>query len=278
MEAFLRDPELRPTMETVVRHKKVPEADVEDVVSDALADIARRKKLPTTDAKGRRQWALGAVRHKAADYHKKRKDQPDEVPLDDLREQAAEADDTSIRRADDGEHLDKIAETVPEKQRSTMECLVRHLMGENLADMAREMNVQYDTLYKRVTTLHRRVRETGMAIAKLAVVVLIIAGGWHVFKPHPEPQTATPPSAPAIHSPEALRKARDLRKQAFQACSQDAWTACERLLDEAADYDSDGESDPKVKAARTDLKEAPAHGGDTSWSPKHPRLYEEETR
>jgi hypothetical protein len=151
-------------------------------------------------------------------------------------------------------------------------------MGENLSDMAREMNVQYDTLYKRVTSLHRRVRETGMAIAKLAVVVLIIAGGWHVFKPRPESQTATPPPEPEPNTPHALEVAQDLRTRAFNACTQDAWASCERFLNEARRLDSAGESDPRVQAARADVMDAAAHGGDKSWSPKHPRLYEEGTR
>ena len=74
-----------------------------------------------------------------------------------------------------------------------------------------------------------------------------------------------------------MQKARELRKQAFQACVQDAWAACERALDEASRLDPRGESDAMVQAARADVKAAAAHP-EQSWSPTGPRVYEEGAR
>jgi RNA polymerase sigma factor (sigma-70 family) len=295
VDAFLREPSLRRAMITVVSGR-VRAADVEDVVQEALWGVKRARRLPR-GAKERRQYALAIARNKAKTWYRRHEeDRSGDVAFDELRGEAVE--DPGIQRAIDSEHLDKITETVPIKQRSTLECMARHLMGENLAEMSREMGVGYDTLYKRVTTLHRRVRDTGKAIAGLAVVLLVLMGAWRVFKPEPEVATPPPPreaptsapsgstdlrsdnagNPPVLESPEALAKARELRTQAFQACTKDEWAACEGALEQASRLDPRGESDPRVQAARADVKAAAEHGGEKRWSPKRPRGYEEGKR
>jgi RNA polymerase sigma factor (sigma-70 family) len=293
VEAFLADPSLKRAMLRVV-HGRVNDADVEDVMQEARLAIARAK-MPPNEPKKRRQYALAIARNKAIEWYvREEKDDAEEVPLDDARTVAT--DDSGIERVIDGEYLDKIADTVPTKQHSTMECLFRHLMGESLADMAREMNVQYGTLYKRVTTLHRRMAETGRTIGGLLMMLIMLMGAWNTLRPQPqsatpkpreEPTTAPPePTAPPAStelrsdngaapsgSEEGVRKAAELRGEAFQACAQDDWALCAGALDDASRLDPSGESDPLVQAARADVNAAAMHQ-DQSWSPKRPRAYE----
>jgi RNA polymerase sigma factor (sigma-70 family) len=222
--AFLRDPWLTRAMRRAVR-ERVNDADVDDVVQEARLGIARKKELPK-EQKRRKQYALAIARNKAIKwYDRKEKGRPEEVALDDARDVAD--DEGDIRRALASEYLARIAAGLPPTQRTTFECLVRHLMGDSLVEMARGMDVQYDTLYKRVTTLRRQLRTAGRVAVGLSVVLLV----------------------------------------------EDDWSSCRIALDEARGLDPQGEGDPLVQAARTDLRDAAAHP-DQRWSPRHPRVYE----
>jgi RNA polymerase sigma factor (sigma-70 family) len=289
MEAFLRQLCTSRALECRVRGR-VRNADVEDVVQEALIAIQRLKRLPTGE-KERLQYARAIARNRAiAWYSRKEKKRSDEVAFDDARGEAVE--DSRLESVIHAEQLERIAETVPLKQRETFACLARHLLlGESVAEMAREMGVEYDTLYKRVTTLHRHVKEAGKALGGLVMMLVVLMGAWRVLSPPdevaapapsswtaPPAPTKTPSEAPAPGSPEALQKARDLREQAFHACTQDDWAACERGLDGARDLDPQGDNDPRVQAARADVQAAAKHGEGTGWSPKRSRAYDEGAR
>jgi hypothetical protein len=178
------------------------------------------------------------------------------------------ANDGGIQRAIDAEHLRKLAATMPPKHRSTFQCLGRWLLlGDSLADMAREMGVEYGTLRKRVLTLHQQLMKTGHAIAGLWMVMLFIvvslrgATPWHeVTAPYPGDQA---------------ERAHELRERGFEECMSNDWSACETDLDAARELEPDGEDDPKVRAARADVKAAAEHRDEPTWSPPGPRLYDE---
>jgi RNA polymerase sigma factor (sigma-70 family) len=251
LEAFLRDPSLRKAMAKVVQGR-VRDADVEDVVQEALLATRFAKNLPS-EPNARRTYALAIARNKAITwYTDKEKDRPDSHSLDAVPREAA--DDGGIQRAIDAQHLEKIAATVTATERSTLRCLFRQLMGESLADMAREMNIDYSTLHKRVTTLHGRVRMTGMAIA--ALVLLVIVNSWRapdearVSSPPPPapPPVVSQPPQPARGTPEAKARAAQLREEARAQCAAGQWKKCLMSYDVAADLDPEGET-ADIKAA-----------------------------
>jgi DNA-directed RNA polymerase specialized sigma24 family protein len=256
---------------------RVRDADVEDVVQEALMAVRGLKRLPKGE-KERLQYARAIARNKAITWYvRKEKKRIDEVAFDEVRGEAVDC--SHLEGAIHGEQLDKIAGTVPLKQRETLVCLARHLlMGESLAEMAREMGVEYDTFYKRITTLQRRVKEAGKVLGGLVMMMVVLAGAWRVLAPPDEVAAPAPSNWTAPHSPEALQQAHDLREQAFHACAEDDWATCGRVLDEARNLDPQGERDPRVQAARADVQAAAEHGAGTGWSPKRPRAYEEGAR
>jgi DNA-directed RNA polymerase specialized sigma24 family protein len=268
VDAFIASPALRKAMLKVVRGR-VRAADAEDVVQVALWAVKRAKRLPTGE-KARLQYALAIARNKAITwYRRKEVDRPVEHSFDDAR--GVTANDGGIQRAIDADHLRKIAATVPPKHRSTFECLGRWLLlGESLADMAREMGVEYDTLRKRVLALHQRVLKTGHAIAGLWVVLFFIVASLRGATPGHDAAKPNPANQP--------ERAHELREHGFEQCMRNDWSSCESDLDAARDLDPDGEDDPKVQAARADVKAAAEHRDDPSWSPQEPRLYGESSR
>lgn len=258
VDAFLRDPSLRRAMINVVRGR-VRDADVEDVVQVAMWAVKKAKRLPTGD-KECRQYALAIARNKAITWYvRKEQDRPDSLGFDDLRGETCE--DPGIQRALHADHLDKIAATVPEKDRPTLVCLGRYLMGESIADMAREMEVEYDTLYKRVTTLKRRVLGAAKAMGGLAVLLVVLMVGLgrqrenNVTAPAPDRQHEPPePKEPTPGTPEAKVRAATLRDEARTQCAAEQWKKCLWSYDVAATLDADGET-PELKAARDEALE-----------------------
>jgi DNA-directed RNA polymerase specialized sigma24 family protein len=251
LEAFIKDRSLRQAMAKVVKGR-VRDPDVDDVVQEALLATRYAKNLPS-EPKDRRQYALAIARNKAITwYTDKEKDRPDSLSFDTVPRDAA--DDGGIQRAIDAQHLEKIAATVTVPERSTLTCLFRQLMGESLADIAREMNVEYSTLHKRVTTLHGRVRSTGIAIA--ALMLLFVVNRWWARDdgrvgggvPTPPPSMVPQPPEPARGTPQAKARAAQLREEARAQCAAEKWKKCLMSYDVAADLDPEGET-PDIKAA-----------------------------
>jgi hypothetical protein len=74
------------------------------------------------------------------------------------------------------------------------------------------------------------------AAAVLGVLVALPGGG--------------PPIGSGQPDTAALKEAADLRERAFGACDQGDWAACEDALNAARSLDPDGETAPRVVAAR----------------------------
>jgi RNA polymerase sigma factor (sigma-70 family) len=255
VDAFLADRSLRPAMMKVIRGR-VPDADVEDVVQEALWAVKRAKRLPG-GAVDRRRYALAIARNQAKTWYvRKYADRPEEVSFEDDCRRVSH--DGGMECAIEREHLQKIATTVPDTQRSTFECLGRYLLGENLAEIAREMGLDYDTLYKRVTKLHRDLMKAGQAIAGLAVVLLLLIGlrrGEKVAGPPSEPE------APKVERHESAPKTSDakahaakLREAARAQCDAKQWKRCLASYDLAAALDPEGETQ-EVKVAHERARE-----------------------
>jgi DNA-directed RNA polymerase specialized sigma24 family protein len=250
VDAFLAHRTLRLAMMKVIRGR-VPDADIEDVVQEALWAVKRAKRLPK-GAVDRRRYALAIARNLAKTWFvRKCAERLEEVSFEDACWRISH--DGGIECAIEREHLQKIEATVPDTQRATFECLGRYLLGENLAEMAREMGLEYDTLYKRVTKLHRDLMKTGQAIAGLVVVLLLLMGlrrGGNVATPAPKHETPkVEHHERAPKTSDAKAHATELREQARAECDAKQWKKCLASYDLAAALDPDGET-PDVEAAR----------------------------
>src|SRR5687767_10059117 len=75
----LGDPEIRKFLEEFVR-RRVPPADVDDVVQTILCDALAAERAPT-EREELRRWLVGIARHKVADLHRKgTRERPVEAP------------------------------------------------------------------------------------------------------------------------------------------------------------------------------------------------------
>src|SRR6185437_13376397 len=78
-DAALADPALRRALADFVR-RRVPPADVDDVVQTVLCDALIAQGRPR-DPEGLRRWLLGIARHKVVDVHRRaRREPPVELP------------------------------------------------------------------------------------------------------------------------------------------------------------------------------------------------------
>jgi DNA-directed RNA polymerase specialized sigma24 family protein len=189
---------------------------------------------------------------------------------------AAQAADMVAER----ELLDRIEAGVPEEHRSTWRLLLRHMLGETITEIAEEANLEYDVVYKRVTTLKRRVRDQGIALASLAVLAIVVhlvvaLGTKPPMAQDPLPETPTRMPASSTHETEpqssvdpAIDQARELREKGFAACRNKEWEECGTLLEKARKLDPKGERD-RVRAALREVSKAldPAHDKDQREQP-----------
>jgi DNA-directed RNA polymerase specialized sigma24 family protein len=285
-EALLRDPELRQAIERVLLGR-VPEADVPDVVQETLVAVHWCTSLPE-DRGERRQYILGIARTQAAARWRRAARGLQTEPLDEKDELVAP--DTTDAATNDRDLLVKMVAEVPESQLETLQWLARHLLGESLADLAREANDNYEAFAKRVLRMKKRILDAGKVLGGALVAVLALGAAWYVWGPKQQialPQPTTMPSvAPATSShdepapeqpdPADLEEARTLRSKAFQACTDYDWGSCLDDLDQAERLDPAGERDPLVQAARQDaetgVRQHYKPGGE-GWKPIGPRPY-----
>jgi RNA polymerase sigma factor (sigma-70 family) len=250
--ALLRDPELLRVIRKVAS-ERVPDHAVEDMEQETLLAIDRARSLPATPA-ARVDFVAGIVRNKAKDWWRENKlqkkvDRKAEVE----RSDGAAAAEANQHR----DTIEKVVAAVPPKQQSTFRCLVREALGESLADIAREMNVEYSTLHKRVTSLRRKLAAAVGGIAFIAMLV----GALH-RRPVPQMGHDTPAPVPteAVSTNEPvidpIAEAREYRKKAFDECLRDEWKECLTDLAAASALDHEGDRDPKVQAAAEDAHRA----------------------
>ena len=75
----LGDPALRRSLADFVR-RRVPSADIDDVVQTVLVDALAAPNRPT-DTSELRRWVLGIARHKVVDFHRRAtREPPTELP------------------------------------------------------------------------------------------------------------------------------------------------------------------------------------------------------
>jgi DNA-directed RNA polymerase specialized sigma24 family protein len=260
-EAMLRDTDLQGAIDRVLRGR-VPDADTPDVTQETLLSAHGAEKLPRK--KGERdRYVLGIARNKVVEFRRKADRSPrveDDADVEHVA-QAVAPDPVSAR-----DMLYRLETEVPAGHLATWRWLARHVLGEDLAVIAREVGLPYGTLYKRVTALQHRLRETAKRMGGAALVLLVLGGAWSVFRPKPPALDNAGPAhsvepATSTHAtePDPAEVARAVRGRAFRACMNNQWDACLQDLDRAADMDPPGDADPLVKAARSDAEEGIRH-------------------
>jgi DNA-directed RNA polymerase specialized sigma24 family protein len=280
-DAMLRDAELRASTSRVIQRGGVPDADNEDVVQVTLLAAHGAQNLPK-DPVERVRYVHGVGRNKAGTHLRKARRSPRLEPGADVERvaQAADADPVADRNL-----LSRLESTLNAEQIGTWRALARTILGEDLAEIARDVGVQYDTLYKRVTTLKRQLRENAVRMgAGVGVLLLVLGFSWSLRRP-PAMGTDEPgpahiaESATSTHAaePDPMDVARAVRGRAFRSCMNNQWQACIDDLDLAAEIDPTGDTEPTVQAARTDAEGGIQHDQRAMpgerWAPPKVRLY-----
>ena len=151
--------------------------------------------------------------------------------------------------------------------------LVRKTVAMSDADIDAELradgidDAHIARLQKRGLDLLRATRPKALPKVKLFAAGFV-AGGATVLiieailrAMSPAPPAPLPPPHVRIVTPEQLTaqpppSAKELRKQAFEACGRGQWQACIARFDEAKDLDPEGDQDPEITAARERAKNA----------------------
>jgi DNA-directed RNA polymerase specialized sigma24 family protein len=249
----LGDPALRRSLEDFVR-RRVPAADVDDVVQTVLCDALAAEGRPRDPGELRR-WLLGIARHKVADLHRRaHREPPAELPDLEANPPPVEARDL-LRWADQ-----QAGSTRDAKQ--TLDWMTREGDGEKLESIAASEQVPAARVRQRVSRMRRWMKERWAAELGAAAVIFTLAlVAWWLFRrpnddtPVAKPDHKPPPSATAL-APSPLEQARALRDKALDDCAQAAWGACLDGLDKARALDPEGDKAPRVGDARKRAEEA----------------------
>ena len=248
--------EVRRMLTEFVR-RKVPAADVDDVVQMVLLDALASKTAPDAED-AFQKWLIGVARHKIADFHRKGS-----------REKPAELGDIETVPPPVEEHeLVRWAEREAGKSSKdgarTLGWMAREGEGDKLEHIAAEEKLPAATVRQRVSRMRRFMRERWMAeVAAFAVLSIIGILVYRALRTEPpvagkDPAPPIPTGAPTTTAtPDSpSERAVELRRVAFDACNAGDWARCEKALDDARNLDRGGEADPRVNEARAKIAAA----------------------
>lgn len=246
----LGDPELHRFLEEFVR-RRVPPADVDDVVQTILCDALAAERAPS-EREELRKWLIGIARHKVADLHRKgTRERPVEAPEPEappapveVREMVRWAEEQAQSTKDGGKTLDWMA---------------REGEGEKLESIAEEENLPAARVRQRVSRMRRWMKERWAAeLAAVAMLGLLAILVWRWLRgdevPEAMPEVPVPSAHPDVAP--ALERARQLRADALRRCDAAEWQACLDGLDEAKRLDPVGDTAPEIGDARARARRA----------------------
>src|SRR5262249_45517283 len=148
--ASLADRATRRFLEDFIR-RRVPAADVDDVVQTVLCD-ALAASPPEMDEADLRRWLIGIARHKVADRHRKAsRDRPDEVP--DIEAPPPPLEERSL--------VDWAQKQIGEKNDAaqTLDWMAREGEGDKLERIAADANMPAARVRQRVSRMRRWMKQ-----------------------------------------------------------------------------------------------------------------------
>ncbi len=237
--ARLADPTLRDALQKLAR-RRLPPAEVDDLVQNVLADALDARGAPHDDAAFRR-WVQGIARHKIADLYRRRGRLPPH-----------ETDDDATGVADPGPATGELSQWIErelpktEDAQATLHWLLRESEGETLDEIAREAKLPAPRVRQRVSRLRRHFQTRWLALGAAGLALLLGAGyAAHVWL---DETSVTPPIA-REPVPEADR-AQQLREHGLEQCAAANFEECLRALDEAKSLDPIGDEAGAIRDAR----------------------------
>lgn len=242
---YLGSDELRTLVVRFVR-RRVPEAEVDDVVQTILVAALEASSLPAAREE-LRKWVVGIARHKIADLHRGRRGHAVELP----ENLAVEVEPVSARSL--ARWAEKQTEGNPDAAR-TLGWMAREGGGEKLAHIAAEEDLPAPQVRQRVSRLRRFMRDRWKAeLAAVAAVVVAMLVLWAWLRdPAPQPVAPAPEivPVPAPEAPSPVERGQERRRLALEDCAAERWEACLDGLDDAAELDPEGDEAAAVRAAR----------------------------
>ncbi len=238
-------PDLRAALVAMVR-KRVPEAEVEDIVQSALAEAIESPHAPQ-DSESLRRWIFGVAKNKVVDYHRRAGRESFDMP-DVAGAPAPHVEADLLRWAE---------RNIPDgdENQKTLDWMLREGEGEKLESIAASEKLPPPRVRQRVSRLRRHLKENWQREVALLAALGVIVGAL-VFFLKKDPNDSIVRDVP-VGDP----RAEPLRKLALEKCASADWTNCTRGLDEAKKLDPEGDKRPEVQKARqaadTALKTAP---------------------
>jgi RNA polymerase sigma factor (sigma-70 family) len=185
-------PDLRQALVAMVR-RRVPEADVEDIVQTALTEALQSPHAPT-EPDALRKWVFGVAKNKVIDFHRRARRESFDVP--EVSDGPAPHDEADLLRWAERE--------LPpgSDARRTLGWMLREGEGEKLEQIAETENVPAPRVRQRVSRLRRHFKTRWAAeVAVLAALGVAISALvlWYLRgnPDKPEPITRDVPSATA---------------------------------------------------------------------------------
>lgn len=238
---MLADRRLMAALARVVR-RRVPAAEVDDVVQSTLAEALAAATAPSNAAEFEK-WVYGIAHHKCADFFRRTRR---EAPSSEVVEQAAAADSS---RQSAQEWLKWAHRELPpgEQADRTLEWMLREANGEKLETIAADERLPAPRVRQRVVRMrqHFRGRWAAQLAAILAAIALAVTAA---FLLRGQGQPVARPIEPEQVRP--AREAAELRRVALEQCQRGEWRPCVEGLDAAKMLDREGDLSPDVQRAR----------------------------
>lgn len=210
---LVADPNLVAAVEAMVR-KRVPASEVDDIVQAALTDAVASQDAPT-DTEALRRWLSGVVRHKIADFYRRRD-----------RERALDAapEPAHVPSHEERDLLRWASRQLPsEEAHRTLDWMLHEADGEKLEAIAEREQIPATRVRQRVHRLRTFFRERWyreLVLASIAVLLLGIA--WALLRAPQPPIAKDPPAPQQPTTPRIVDSPREERAPVLPAVAPDA--------------------------------------------------------
>ena len=249
----LEDPRFREALMRLVK-RRVPAADVEDIVQSALAEAVLSEHAPRSDADTLRRWIWGVARHKVVDFHRR--------PRAELRLRSSQAYAVAVEahgsdapaEANARDWMRWATRELPRgaDAEETLQWMLREGDGEALESIADEANVPAPRVRQRVSRLRKHLRTRwAHEVAALAALGVLFSAAWFVWQ-HVHRPTLTPMASPEIGAPRHVAERLRAEATELEGRGQDA-EALQRL-ERARRLDPEGDASEPVRGLHERLE------------------------